>query len=82
MFYVTDPIIQIKVLNEKIKEMEKHIETLNMECIRWKDESSELSLKCKTFESQLEQRQSEYKQQISIREVFEFYINWNLHIYK
>ena len=53
--------------------MEKHIENLNMECNRWKDESNELSLKCTTYESQLEQRQLEYKQQLFIKEVLQIF---------
>lgn len=59
-------------MDDKIKEMENHIETLNIECARWKDESNELNLKCKTYEAQLEQRQSEFKQQIILKEVILF----------
>jgi hypothetical protein len=52
-----------------LKEKEKHIETLNMECARWQEESNELTLKCKTYEAQLEQRQIEFRQQLLLKEV-------------
>lgn len=65
----------MKVMEEKIKEMEKHIETLNMECTRWEDESNELTVKCKTYEAQLEQRQSEFRQQLLLKEVLKIMKN-------
>ena len=43
-----------------------------MELAKWQEESNELNLKCKTFEAQLEQRQSEYRNQLLSKDVFEF----------
>lgn len=56
-------------MKEKMKEMEKRIEAVNMECTRWQEEAHELNLKCQTYEAQLEQRQAEFRQQLLLKEV-------------
>lgn len=66
---IYDPSAEIKVLNDKIKESEKRIEILKMECSRWEDESNELNLKCRTYEAQFEQKQNEFRQQIISKDV-------------
>ena len=40
-----------------------------MELTNWQEESNELNVKCKTFEAQLEQRQSEYRSQLIAKDV-------------
>ncbi len=65
----TDPNDEIKVLNEKVKEQEKHIELINAECIRWKEEAHESILKYQTLEAQLEQRQNDYRSQLLGKDV-------------
>jgi hypothetical protein len=47
----------LQVANEKLKENEKYIETLRMECSRWQDENKSLELKLETSEAQLNQKQ-------------------------
>jgi predicted RNase H-like nuclease (RuvC/YqgF family) len=47
---LADPNDEIKVLNDKLKEQEKHIELMNVECNRWKEEAHESLLKYQTLE--------------------------------
>ena len=69
LIYCQDPNAEMRVMGDKMKEMEKRIETLTMECTRWQEEAHELNLKCQTFEAQLEQRQAEFRQQLMLKEV-------------
>ena len=66
---VYDPENELKVVNEKLKENEKRLELLKMECARWEDETNELNLRCQTYEAQLEQRQNEFRQSIISKDV-------------
>lgn len=61
---------ELKVANERLKEHERHIEMLKNESIRWQEEANESNVKCKTYEAQLEQKQLEFKQIISQKDVF------------
>ena len=69
MHLIKDPDAELKATNDKLKENEKHIETLKMELAKWQDESNELNLKCSTYEAQLEQSQVEYRSQIVSKDV-------------
>lgn len=71
---MADPNDEIKVLNDKLKEQEKHIELMNVECNRWKEEAHESLLKYQTLEAQLEQRQNEYRSQLLAKDVKSFFI--------
>lgn len=66
---VYDPENELKVVSEKLKENEKKLEILKMECARWEDESNELNQKCQTYEAQMEQKQNEFRQSIISKDV-------------
>ena len=55
--------------NEKLKESDRQIELLKSELSRLHEGSSELSIKCKTFEAQLEQKSIEFKNAIAEKNV-------------
>ena len=55
-----------------MKEQEKHIELMNVECNRWKEEAHESILKYQTLEAQLEQRQDEYRSHLLAKDVINF----------
>ncbi|CAF0712604.1 unnamed protein product [Brachionus calyciflorus] len=59
---IYDPENELKVVNEKLKDNEKRLELLKSECARWEDETNELNLRCQTYETQLEQKQNEFRQ--------------------
>ena len=68
-----------RALNERLKEKEHHIEMLKMETLRWQEESTELVLKCKTYETQLDQKQNEFKQILAQKDVIKILINFSVH---
>lgn len=73
---VYDPENELKVVTEKLKENEKKLELLKNECARWEDETNELNEKCFAFETQLEQKQNEFRQSLISKDVkfnFKFY---------
>lgn len=62
---IIDPTSELKVAKDKIKEYERQIELIKIESTRWQEESSELSIKCQTYEAQLNQKADEYRKSIS-----------------
>ena len=64
-----DPTTELKVITDKLKENEKHVEFLKIELTRWQDESNELNLKCQTYEAQLEQRSNDYRAELLAKDV-------------
>jgi hypothetical protein len=66
---IQDPNAELKIQMDKLKENEKHIETLKMELTKWQEEAHELNVKCGTYEAQLEQCQAEYRGQIISKDV-------------
>ncbi|RNA04179.1 Thyroid receptor-interacting 11, partial [Brachionus plicatilis] len=65
---VYDPENELKVVSEKLKENEKKLDLLKMECARWEDETNELNQRCLTYEAQIEQKQTEFRQSIISKE--------------
>ena len=53
---------ELKVVKTELKDKYHHIEMLKIEATRWQEEANELMLKCRTYEAQLEQKQTEFKQ--------------------
>ena len=68
-----DPNTELKVVKEKLKENEQHVEILKAENTRWQEEFNELNLKCQSLEAQLEQKTNEHRQAIQAKEVRNYY---------
>ncbi len=62
MFKTLDPVAELKLVKTELKDKYHHIEMLKNEATRWQEEANELTLKCRTYEAQLEQKQAEFKQ--------------------
>ena len=69
IFSILDPLNELKVVKDRLKEKEHQIEMLKIETTRWQEESNELALKCRTYEAQIEQKQLEFKQIIQQKDV-------------
>lgn len=57
------------MIRDKLRENEQYIEMLKMENKRWQDESNEYALKCKTYETRLEQKTNEMRDMITSKDV-------------
>ena len=67
-----DPTVELKAVNDKLKESERQVLLLKNECSRWQDEANELNVKCQTYEAQLNQKCEEYKKIIAEKDVGNF----------
>jgi hypothetical protein len=64
-----DPASEMRVYGDRLKEQEKQVELLKMECRRWQNETNELNLRCQSYEAQIEQRSGEFRQQVMSKDV-------------
>jgi hypothetical protein len=59
----------MRTYSDRLRDTEKQLELLKNECERWKEESSELALRCNSYEAQLEQKTSDHREQMAVKEV-------------
>jgi hypothetical protein len=59
----------MRTYSDRLKDTERQFELVKNECERWKEESGELAMRCSSFEAQLEQKTSDYREQMAVKEV-------------
>jgi chromosome segregation ATPase len=66
---IVDAETEARSFSDRLKETDRQHELVKNECQRWREEAAELSLRCQSYEAQLEQKNGDHREQLAVKEV-------------